>query len=144
MASKQHTRIKALLAPTQRTLYTEPITQARTDKKIKLHTNKNTFIFFILDTRPDLIFLDYKNKRTNINKLLKQYTQEEDTQQQFIKLLQQPTIIEDIATTLIIIEIIYICSCILNIDLTQFITYNSLDNLKRYYFILHRIHKNKT
>jgi len=57
-----NTKYKQLQAPTQRQLYTEPITEPPTNKKIKLQTNNEAFIFFICNTRPDLIFLDYKKK----------------------------------------------------------------------------------
>ena len=80
-----NTKYKQLQAPTQHQLYTEPRTEPPTNKRIHLQTDKGAFIFFICNTRPDLIFLEYKNK-TRINTLLKQYTQEEDTQQ-LIKLL---------------------------------------------------------
>ena len=121
MASKPI--LKQLQAPRQRQLYTDPVTDIITDKKIKLQTNNKAFIFFICNTRPDVIFLDYNNNRTRINKLLKPYTQEEDTKQQFIKLLEQPQIIQDRQTTFFIIEVIYIMSFLFNIDLTKFIKY---------------------
>ena len=97
MASKP--TFKQLQPPRQRQLYTDPIKNIITNKKIKLQTNKDAFIFFLSNTQPNIIFLDYKNTRTRINKLLKPYTQEEDTKQQFIKLLEQPQIIQDRQTT---------------------------------------------
>jgi len=142
MAFIQTQRIKQLRPPNQRRLYTDPITDITTDKKIKLQTNSNAFIFFICNTNPDIIFLDYNNKRTRINKLLKPYTQAEETKQQFIKLLEQPQIIQDKQTTLFIIEVIYIMSFLFNIDLKQFITYKSLNNLINYYFIKYNINNN--
>ena len=142
MAFIQAQRIKQLQPPKQRRLYTDPITDIITDKKIKLQTNNNAFIFFICNTNPYIIFLDYNNKRTRINKLLKQYTQEEETKQQFIKLLEQPQLIQDKQTTLFIIEVIYIMSFLFNIDLKQFITYKSLNNLINYYFIKYNINNN--
>ena len=84
----------------------------------------------------------YNGKTTRLNKLLKAYTGEEHIKQQFIKLLEEPAIIQDKITTLLIIEAIYMFFGILNIDLTQFITYSSLDNIKNYYFVLHRLNKN--
>ena len=138
----QTQRIKQLRPPNQRRLYTDPITDIITDKKIKLQTNNKAFIFFICNTNPDIIFLDYNNNRTRINKLLKAYTQEEETRQQFIKLLEQPQIIQDKQTTLFIIEVIYIMSFLFNIDLKQFITYKGLNNLINYYFIKYNINNN--
>ena len=142
MAFIQAQRIKQLQPPIQRQLYTDPITEIITNKKIKLQTSNNAFIFFICYTNPYIIFLDYNNKRTRINKLLKQYTQEEDTKQQFIRLLEQPQIIQDKQTTLFIIEVIYITSILFNIDLKQFITYKSLNNLINYRFIKYNINNN--
>ena len=84
---------KQLQPPRQRQLYTDPIKDILTNKKIKLHTNINAFIFFIKN--PNNIFLEYKRPIIRINKLLKQYTEEEETRQQFIKLLEQPQIIQD-------------------------------------------------
>jgi len=134
--------IKTLKAPAQRILYTEPIKEIIADKKIKLQ-RAPAFIFVLSTKHPNIIFLQYKGTITRLNKLLKQYTEEEETTQQFIKLLQKPAIIQDIETTLIIIETIYIFSYLLNIDLTQYITNNNINNLINYYFILHRINKNK-
>ena len=142
---KQHTRqkgIPALQAPTQRILYKEPIQYLSNDKKYKLNTTKDAFIFTLSKQHPHIIFLMYNGKTTPLNKLLKAYTGEEHIKQQFIKLLEEPAIIQDKITTLLIIEAIYMFSGILNIDLTQFITHSSLDNIKNYYFVLHRLNKN--
>ena len=128
---------KQLQPPRQRQLYTDPIKDILTNKKIKLHTNINAFIFFI--KKPNNIFLEYKRPIIRINKLLKQYTEEEETRQQFIKLLEQPQIIQDKQTTLFIIEIIYIMSFLLSIDLLHYIDFLSLNNLINYYFIKHRL-----
>ena len=141
MASKPYTYIKQLQPPRQRILYDKPLTDIITNKKIKLHTQKDAFIFYIANQNN--IYLDFKNKRTNINKLLKQYTQEEDTQTQFISLLKQPQIIQDTETTLFIIEALYISCKLLCIDLTQYITFYSLNNLINYYFIKHKINTYK-
>ena len=141
MASKPI--FKQLQPPRQRQLYTDPITDIITNKKIKLQTNKDAFIFFLTKAQPHIIFLEYKNTRTRINKLLKPYTQEEDTKQQFIKLLEEPQIIQDRQTTLFIIEVIYIMSFLFNIDLTRFIIYISLDNLINYYLIQYNINTHK-
>ena len=139
MASKPYTYIKQLQPPRQRILYDKPLTDIITNKKIKLHTRTDAFIFYIANQNN--IYLDFKNKRTNINKLLKQYTQEEDTQTQFISLLKQPQIIQDAETTLFVIEALYISCKLLCIDLTQYITFYSLNNLINYYFIKHRINR---
>jgi len=133
--------IKTLRAPAQRILYTDPITDIITNKKIKLQSNKDAFIFFI--TKPNNIFLEHKRPIIRINKFLKPYTQEEDTKQQFIKLLEQPQIIQDKQTTLFIIEVIYLTSFLLNIDLLQYINFISLDNIINYYFIKHKINTHK-
>ena len=98
---------------------------------------------FILSIKhPNIIFLEYDGHITRINKLLKEYTQEEYTKQQFIKLLQEPTIIQDKLTTLFLLEIIYITSYLLNIDLKQFITNININNLIYYYFMLYKINNN--
>ena len=136
-------QIKTLRAPTQRTLYTEPITEIIADKKIKLKTCKDTFLFILSSKHPNIIFIQHKGHITRLNKLLKPYTEEEETRQQFIKLLEEPAIIQDKEKTLIIIETIYIFSNILNMDLTDYITYSSLNNLTHYYFMLYKINKNK-
>ena len=133
---------KQLLPPKQRILYNdEPITEFKNDKKIKLTTHNNAFIFFI--AKPDNIFLDYNNNKIRINRLLKKYTQEDNITEQYITLLKAPKLINDKQTTLFIIEIIYITSKLLGVDLQQFITYISLNNLTRYYLILYEIHRNK-
>lgn len=143
MAFKQANKIKQLLAPKQRILYNDiPITEIRTDKKIKLTTNNNAFIFFI--ATPDNIFLDYNNNRIRINRLLKKYTEKDNITEQFITLLKDPQLINDKQTTLFIIEIIYITSILLCVDLLQFIDYISLNNLTRYYLILYEIRRNKS
>ncbi len=142
MALKQTNKIKELQPPKQRILYNDiPITQFITDKKIKLTANNNAFIFFI--ATPDNIFLDYNNNRLRINRLLKKYTEKDNITEQFITLLKEPKLINDKQTTLFIIEIIYITSILLGVDLAQFIDYISLNNLTRYYLILYEIHRNK-
>ena len=142
MAFKQTDKIKQLLPPKQRILYNDiPITEFITDKKIKLTANNNAFIFFI--AKPDNIFLDYNNNRIRINRLLNNYTQEDNITEQYITLLKAPKLINDKQTTLFIIEIIYITSILLGVDLVQFIDYISLNNLTRYYLILYEIHRNK-
>ena len=45
MALKLNTHIKELPAPKQRRLYTEPITELITDKKIKLQTEKKKHVY---------------------------------------------------------------------------------------------------
>ena len=106
MAFKQADKIKQLLPPKQRILYNEiPITEIRTDKKIKLTTNNNAFIFVI--ATPDNNVLDYNNSRLRINRLLKKYTEKDNITEQFITLLKEPKLINDKQTTLFIIEIIY-------------------------------------
>ena len=134
--------IPTLQAPKQRLIYTDPIQCVREDKKYKLNTTKDAFIFILSKKQPNNIFLSYNGETTRLNNLLKRYTGEEHIKQQFIKLLEEPAIIQDKITTLLIIEAIYMFSVILNIDLTQFITYSSLDNIKNYYFVLHRLNKN--
>ena len=142
MAFKQANKIKQLQAPKQRILYNDiPITEFITNKKIKLTANNNAFIFFI--ATPDNIFLDYNNNRLRINRLLKKYTEKDNITEQFITLLKEPKLINDKQTTLFIIEIIYITSILLGVDLAQFIDYISLNNLTRYYLILYEIHRNK-
>ena len=136
-------QIKTLRAPTQRTLYTEPIKEIIADKKIKLTACKDTFIFCLSSKHPNILFIQYKGHITRLNKLLKPYTEEQETRQQFIKLLEEPAIIQDKEKTLIIIETIYIFSNLLKIDLTDYITYSSLNNLTHYYFMLYKINKNK-
>ena len=137
-------KYKQLKAPTQRILYNDkPITDIIADKKIKLQTYKNAFMFILSIKQPNIIFLEYNGHITRINKLLKEYTQEEYTKQQFIKLLQEPTIIQDKLTTLFLLEIIYITSYLLNIDLKQFITNININNLIHYYFMLYKINNNK-
>ena len=59
MALKYNTQIKELLAPKQRILYIKPLTEIITKKKIKLHTDEKTFTFFLTNTRPDILYLDY-------------------------------------------------------------------------------------
>lgn len=135
MSLKSNTHIRELQAPKQRILYTEPITDIITNKKIKLNTDKNVFIFFLTKTRPDLLFLDYKGNKTRLNALLKPYNNTDNLRQQFINILEEPQIIRDKITTLFIIEIIYITSYILSIDLLQYIDFICLDNLINYYFI---------
>jgi len=136
-------QIKTLRAPTQRTLYNEPLQEIIADKKIKLTTCKDTFIFILSSKRPNILFIQYKGHITRLNKLLKPYTKEQETRQQFIKLLEEPAIIQDKETTLIIIETIYIFSFLLNIDLTDYIKYSSLNNLTHYYFMLYKINKHR-
>ena len=136
-------QIKTLRAPKQRTLYTEPIKEIIADKKIKLTACKDTFIFCLSSKHPNILFIQYKGHITRLNKLLKPYTEEQETRQQFIKLLEEPAIIQDKEKTLIIIETIYIFSNLLKIDLTDYITYSSLNNLTHYYFMLYKINKNK-
>ena len=136
-------QIKALRAPTQRTLYTEPIKEIIADKKIKLTTCKDTFIFILSSKHHNILFIQYKGQITRLNRILKPYTEEDETRQQFIKLLKEPAIIQDKEKTLIIIEAIYIFSFLLNIDLTDYITYSSLHNLTQYYFMLYKINKHK-
>jgi len=136
-------QIKTLRAPTQRTLYNEPLQEIIADKKIKLTTCKDTFIFILSSKRPNILFIQYKGHITRLNKLLKPYTKEQETRQQFIKLLEEPAIIRDKETTLIIIETIYIFSFLLNIDLTDYIKYSSLNNLTHYYFMLYKINKHR-
>ena len=128
----QTNKIKQLQPPRTRLLYTEPITQVITNKK--LHSNKNAFIFFLVEAKPQIIYLEYQSKRTRINTLLKEQTQEDDANKQFIRLLEQPQIIQDKQTTLFIIEIIYITFILHNIDLLNFITHIKLENLINYYF----------
>ena len=84
----------------------------------------------------------YNGKTTRLNKLLKAYTGEEHIKQQFIKLLEEPAIIQDKITTLLIIEAIYMFSVILNIDLQEYIRYNNINSLINYYFIRQTINKN--
>jgi len=141
MAFKQTYKIKNLQPPKQRILYNdEPITELKKDKKIKLTTHKNAFIFFI--AKPDNIFLDYNNNILRINRLLKTYTEKDNITEQYIALLKAPKLINDKQTTLFIIEIIYITSKLFGVDLLQFIKYISLNNLTRYYLILYEIHRN--
>ena len=142
MAFKQAEKIKQLLPPKRRILQNDmPITQFITNKKIKLTTNNNAFIFVV--ATPNNICLDYNNNRLRINRLLKQYTEQDNITEQFIKLIKEPKLINDKQTTLFIIEIIYITSILLGVDLAQFIDYISLNNLTRYYLILYEIHRNK-
>ena len=109
MAFKQTYKIKHLQPPKQRILYNdEPLQEIIADKKIKLTTCKDTFIFILSSKRPNILFIQYKGHITRLNKLLKPYTKEQETRQQFIKLLEEPAIIQDKETTLIIIETIYI------------------------------------
>jgi len=140
MAFKQTYKIKHLQPPKQRILYNdEPLKEIIADKKIKLTTCNNAFIFFI--AKPDNIFLDYNNNILRINRLLKTYTEKDNITEQYIKLLKEPAIIQDKQTTLFIIEIIYITSKLLGVDLLQFIKYSSLNNLTHYYFMLYKINK---
>ena len=74
---------------------------------------------------------------------MKQCTEEDNITEQFITLLKEPKFINDKQTTLCIIEIIYITSKLLNVDLLQFIDYISLNDLTRYYLMLYEIHRNK-
>ena len=115
-------KYKQLQAPTHRQLYTDPITEPTTNKKIQ--TDNKAFIFFICNTRPNIIFLVYKNNITRINTILKPYTQEDYTQQQLVKLLQEPQLIQDKQTSFFIIETIFITCKLLNIDITHFINFH--------------------
>jgi hypothetical protein len=129
-------RIKPLIAPSQRILYYEPIKIFLTEKKIKLQLAKNCFIFSLSKTQPFILYIVYKNKIIKLCKLLKDYTEEHNIKLQFLKLLQQPTLIKNIEFTIVILECIFIYSNIFNIDLTIYIKNNSLDNLIKYYFKL--------
>ena len=63
-------KYKQLKAPKQRILYNDlPITDIIPDKKIKLQTDTNAFMFII--NQPNIIFLEYNGHITRINKLLK-------------------------------------------------------------------------
>ena len=136
-------KIETLKAPAQRLLYTEPLTEITADKKNEIKTCKDTFIFILSAKQPNILFLQCKANITRLSKLLKHYTQEEHINQQFRKLLKEPTIIQDKQTTLIIIETIYIFSFLLNIDLTEYIYNNDLEYLTTYYFTLYIINKHK-
>ena len=139
MADLQQTqtknRYKTLRPPTQRQLYTEPLLleQLRVDKKIKLNTIKDSYLFILSNKQPYILFIHYDKHIIRINKVLKNYTQEDNIRQQFIKLLQEPAIIQSKILTLLIVEAIYIFSYILNLDLTQFINNYNLNDLQNYY-----------
>ena len=128
--------IKTLRAPTQRVIYGEPIKIILTDKKIKLKLTEQCFIFSLSKKQPNKLYIVYKSKIIRLNKLLQPYTKENNIKQQFIKLLQNPTIIQSREITIIVLECIFIFSDIFNIDLTSYIKHNSLDKLIKYYFKL--------
>ena len=130
-------KYKTLRPPTQRILYTQPLLleQLRVDKKIKLNTIKDSYLFILSNKQPNILFIHYDKNIIRINKILKNYTQEDNIRLQFIKLLQEPTIIHSKILTLLIVEAIYIYifSYILNLDLTRFINNDNLNDLQSYY-----------
>ena len=134
--------IPTLQAPKQRLIYTDPIQCVREDKKYKSNTTKDAFICILSKKQPNNIFLSYNGETSRLNNLLKRYTGEEHIKQQFIKPLEEPAIIQDKITTLLIIEAIYMFSVILNIDLQEYIRYNNINSLINYYFIRQTINKN--
>jgi hypothetical protein len=137
--------IKTLRAPSQRILYYgDPIKVILTDKKIKLQLIEQCFIFSLSKTQPFILYIVYKNKIIRLNKLLHPYTREQIIKQQFLTLLQKPTIIQSIEITIIVLECIFIFSDIFNIDLTSYIKHNSLDKLIKYYFKLSETPQLKT
>ena len=127
-------KYKQLQAPKYRILYTEPLNDILLDKKIKLETEKEAFLFFICKARPDIIFLQYKGL-LKIDKILKQYTKEEKLKEQFITLLKQPRIIINNTITILILEAIFISYKLLELDLTTYIKYICFNNLYYYYII---------
>ena len=136
--------IKTLRAPSQRVIYGEPIKIILTDKKIKLKLTEQCFIFSLSKKQPFILYIVYKNKIIRLNKLLQNYTKEHNIKQQFLTLLQQPTRIQSIELTIIVLESIYIFSDIFNIDLTSYIKHNNLENLITYYFKLSETPQLKT
>ena len=130
-------KYKKLRPPTQRQLYAQPllVEQLREDKKIKLNTIKDSYLFILSNKQPNIVFIHYDKHIISINKVLKNYTQEENIRRQFIQLLQEPAIIQSKALTLLIVEAIHIFSYILNIDLTQFINHYSLNDLQSFYMV---------
>ena len=106
-------RIRTLRAPTQRVRYSEPIKIILIDKKIKLNLTENNFIFHLSAKQPNMLYIVYKSKIIRLNKLLQNYTKEHNIQKQVIALLRNPTIIQSIELTIILLESIYIFSDIL-------------------------------
>ena len=107
-------RIRTLRAPSQRILYYgDPIKIILTDKKIKLQLTEQCFIFSLSKKQPFILYIVYKNKIIRLNKLLQPYTREQIIKQQFLTLLQNPTIIQSREITIILLETIYIFSTIL-------------------------------
>ena len=127
-------RYKHLKPPPQRLIYEHPLTNLIIDIKIKLKTDSKAFIFVLHVAKPYNIFVFYNNKIIRLNKLLIIYTKELNIREQFIKLLQYPVLIENHKLTVFTVEAIYILHILLDVDLTNYINYISLNNLITYYF----------
>jgi len=127
-------KIQTLTPPIQIILYRNPLTEITADKKYRLNKAYKCYTFILSDNQPTIIFLEIQNRTIRINKLLKDYTNTDNTKQQFINLLEKPLIIYNKNFRVLLIETIYIYSVLLDIDFNKYVEHNDLDALIQYYF----------
>ena len=126
-------QIQTRTPPIQILLYRNPLTEITADKKYKLSKAFKCYTFILSKQQPTIIFLEIQNRTIRINKLLKDYTNTDNTKQQLINLLENPLIICNKDFTLILIETIFIYSFLLHIDLNKYVEQNDLNTLIQYY-----------
>lgn len=141
------------LEPPQRVLrINKPIPIIDTHYKIELNATYNfnkqySYVFVLNKQLPKLTFLQHSNGNIlRLNKLLEEFTNTSDLQQQFIELLQNPKVIIDRNTTLVVIETMYKLSKWLDIPIQNYITNSnnsSYTDLVIYYLTLYTINRNK-